>query len=113
MGRTPGSHLGVKIRSNFKFLNETGVSGDLSVGRTGQLPDARDWIYALGEAAPVLWDMIDLLLFRLQISHEALKRLLVRLAVLPITEIRDEVFPNLAGRILADVRVKAFPVANR
>src|SRR5712691_4309192 len=48
----------------------------------------------------------------LQISQQALECLAVRVMVLPITEIRDEVFADLARRILAGVSVKVLPSLN-
>ncbi len=48
----------------------------------------------------------------LQIPHELLERLLVRVAFLPPAEVGDVVSLYLACRVFSDVRVKLFPCAN-
>ncbi len=41
-----------------------------------------------------------------QITHQPLKRRLVRVVVLPVAEVRDEVLAYLAGRVLAGIAVE-------
>lgn len=49
--------------------------------------------------------------WRLQISDQPLECFLIRVVVLPIAEVGDEILANLAGGILSSVGVEAFPVA--
>ena len=47
--------------------------------------------------------------FCLQIAQQRIKRLTVRVVILPSAEIRDEIFTNFPRRILAGVRIETLP----
>src|ERR1022692_3340224 len=49
----------------------------------------------------------------LQVLPQPLKRLLIRIVVLPVAEVGDEVLAYLAGRINADVGIEQFPLLDR
>ena len=48
---------------------------------------------------------------RFQIRHELGKRLLIRIVVLPVAEVGNEIFANLAGGIFSRVGIEALPIA--
>ena len=69
---------------------------------------------------PARWQLeitaFALLLFwlrvrRFQIADQPLKRFLIRVVILPVAEVRDEILANLAGGIFSGVGVEALPVA--
>src|SRR5271165_4222747 len=47
---------------------------------------------------------------RLQILHQPLKRRLIRIVILPVAEVGDEVLPYLARRGIANVGIKQLPL---
>src|SRR2546423_9677877 len=46
---------------------------------------------------------------RFQIADQALKRFLIRMVILPVAEVGDEILANLAGGIFSGVGVEALP----
>jgi hypothetical protein len=46
-----------------------------------------------------------------QVADQALEGFLIRVMVLPVAEVRDEILANLAGGVLSGVGVEALPVA--
>src|SRR5271155_675059 len=46
-----------------------------------------------------------------QVADQPLKRFLIRVVVLPVAEVGDEILANLAGGVFAGVGVEALPVA--